>query len=276
MKAIALLSLFLLFVNWAEAAPPKFRPRKTLLSVRGGANAINRQDALLLTTDRGGGIAEATANIDKSGTWSLSDLGAKDYSYVAIHVGFLAAVVALCRSMTRSGSRAPTWITDWVPEPYATGVLHLSFFGLGLLGRSILPEGLATMVFSPPSVALLGTVFPAIESVRAAVTDGGNDDRTMLMYWVVHGIFQYSTEFMDQLALKSQFVYKYWHTFEVLAVIWLILPLTDGATLIYNTIAEPYLLPLVMPIKKYCDGWIGKNCSAVIVIHTSYLGVLTC
>ena len=40
------------------------------------------------------------------------------------------------------------------------------------------------------------------------------------MYWVIQGIFQYSTEFMDQLALKYETVYRYWHTLEVLIILW--------------------------------------------------------
>jgi hypothetical protein len=74
---------------------------------------------------------------------------------------------------------------------------------------------------------------------------------------------------MDQLAIKYDIVYKHWHTLEVLVVLWLVLPLTDGATLIYNTLAQPYLLPLVMPIKNYCDGWIATV--ALTTVNASYI-----
>ena len=240
------------------------------LRVRGGGGGL-RDDASHAATmrpihqQRGG----ADNDIDKSDTWSMSDVSTMDVVYVAIHGMLLAAIVVFCRSMTRTGGRAPTWITNWVADPYATALLHLGYFALGALLPTILPSGLSRVIFSPPSVALLGTVFPAVESIRAAVTDSGSDDRTWLMYWVVQGIFQYSTEFIDQLALKHDIMYKYWHTFEVLVVLWLVIPVTDGATLIYKTLAQPYLLPLVSPIKNAADSWIAGF--ALTAINASYI-----
>jgi TB2/DP1, HVA22 family len=221
---------------------------------------------------RGGAVA--VQDIDKSDTWSLSDVSAMDVLYVAIHGILLTAIVVFCRKMPRTGGRAPSWITNnsylGIEDPYATVLLHVGYFALcALLPTLLLPAGLSRVIFSPPSVALLGTVFPAVESVRAAVTDSGSDDRTWLMYWVVHGLFQYSTEFIDQLALKSDLVYKYWHTFEVLVILWLVLPLTDGATLLYKSLAQPYLLPLVAPIKNTADSWIAGL--ALTTINASYL-----
>jgi len=231
----------------------------TVLLIRGGTQGI----ALTRPLQRGG------AEIDKSDTLSMSDISTMDVVYVAINGVLLATTVLFCRKMTRTGGRAPSWLLNWLEEPYATGLLHVGYFLLGALLRLSLPPGLARVIFSPPSVALLGTVFPAVESVRAAVTDSGSDDRTWLMYWVVHGIFQYSTEFIDQLALEYESVYKYWHTFEVLAILWLLMPLTDGATLIYKTLARPYLLPLVAPLKNAADGWIAGL--ALTTINASYI-----
>jgi len=242
------------------------------LGVRGGGLRDDASHAVttmrpIIHQQRGGAEND---NIDKSDTWSMSDVSTMDVVYVAIHGVLLAAIVVFCRSMTRTGGRAPTWITNWIADPYATALLHLGYFALGaLLPTIILPSGLSRVIFSPPSVALLGTVFPAVESIRAAVTDSGSDDRTWLMYWVVQGIFQYSTEFIDQLALKYDIVYKYWHTFEVLVVLWLVLPVTDGATLIYKTLAQPYLLPLVSPIKNAADSWIASI--ALTTINASYI-----
>ena len=216
-----------------------------------------------------GGAAEEGV-VDKSDTWDLSDMTAADFVYAGVHVAIMAGVAVACRKLPRTGGEAPEWVFGDLANPYATVAMHLAYFAIGLFALpKLLPEGLSRLVFSPPSVALLGFVFPAVESIRAAVTEGGSDDRTWLMFWVVQGIFQYSTEFMDQLALKYKAVYEYWHTFEVLAVVWLILPVTDGATLIYNTVARPYLLPLVKPLKSYCDGWIATL--ALTTINASYV-----
>ena len=287
-RGVAVLLLALLplciCISQADAALPK--PRTVALAehprrqrnvnhraidvaavLRGGSH--NRDNPLALDLQsrfqRGGDNAE----IDKSGTWSMSDIQAKDVVYLVIHGVLLASVVLVCRNVARTGGRAPSWITNWIADPYATGAMHVAFFALGALLPALLPPGLSRVVFSPPSVAILGTVFPAVESVRAAVTDSGSDDRTWLMYWVIHGIFQYSTEFIDQLALKSNLIYKYWHSFEVLAILWLLLPVTDGATLIYKTVAQPYLVPLVQPVKNFCDGWIATL--ALTTVNASYI-----
>mmetsp|Transcript_9189 Transcript_9189/g.17492 ORF Transcript_9189/g.17492 Transcript_9189/m.17492 type:complete len:452 (-) Transcript_9189:44-1399(-) len=230
-------------------------------------HALDRLQTALQIMGGGGGDAP---DIDKSTTWSLSELTSMDYVYLAIHVCFLAFVVIMCRTVSRTGGEAPAWVFGSLANPYATVGMHLTYFvlGLGLL-PTLLPPGLSRLVFSPPTVTLLGYVWPAVESIRATVTEGGTDDRTWLMYWVVQGIFQYSTEFIDQLALRSKFIYKYWHTLEVLVILWLVSPITDGSTLIYQNVAKPYLLPLVTPIKTYCDGWISTL--AMTSINAGYL-----
>ena len=267
---VATISLLLLGLFRPGSALPKphalIQKQHPEILLRGGGTAhLNHREPKALLSPRGG----AEDEIDKSDTWSLSDITSLDVLYVGIQGALLAAIVLFCRNVARTGGRAPSWITNWVEDPYATGILHVGYFALGTIIALFLPPGMRRVIFSPPSVALLGTVFPAVESVRAAVTDSGSDDRTWLMYWVVHGIFQYSTEFMDQLALKSEMIYKYWHTFEVLAVLWLLLPITDGSTLIYKTLAQPYLLPLVTPIKNAADGWIAGL--ALTTINASYL-----
>lgn len=236
----------------------------SITSLRGGGGSSPLyENAAALNLLHGG-------QIDKSDTWSMSDITSMDVVYLVIHTALLVTVCLVCRNVARTGGRAPTWITSWVPDPYATIILHFGYLILGtILPTLLLPSGLTRIMFSSPSVALLGTVFPSVESVRAAVTDSGSDDRTWLMYWVVYGIFQYSTEFMDQLSLKYDKLYQYWHNFEVLVVLWLILPVTDGATLLYTTVAQPYLLPLVTPIKARADGWIATL--ALTTINASYL-----
>ena len=244
----------------------RHRVYSTLLHVRGGGITNDSSTAVtpLHHAVRGGG------EIDKSTTVSWEDIGAKEFTYVGIQGSILLAIVLFCRNASRTGGHAPSWVTNWIAsDAYATPAMHLIFWGIGLLLPTILPPGLSRVIFSPPSVALLGTVFPAVESVRAAVTDSGSDDRTWLMYWVIHGIFQYSTEFMDQLAMKYDIVYKYWHTFEVLAIIWLVLPTTDGATLIYKAIAQPYLVPIMQPIKNMADSWISAL--ALTTINAGYI-----
>ena len=267
-RSATALSLFLLVplslcIHSSDASP--ILPKSPLAFA--SRPTIKSQEAAdlgsILQGQRGG------AEIDKSDAWNLSDIQAMDLAYLSAHVFLCATIVWICRNVAHTGGRAPTWITHWIAEPYATGLLHIAYFGIGALLPTILPAGLSRVIFSPPSVAVLGTVFPAVESVRAAVTDTGSDDRMWLIYWVIHGMFQYSTEFMDQLAQKYEIIYKHWHTFEVLAVVWLLLPITDGANLVYKALAEPYLVPLVTPIKSWAEGWIATL--TLTTVNAGYL-----
>ncbi|CAB9508814.1 Protein YOP1 [Seminavis robusta] len=276
MKPPTILSLLLLLLLSSSLTAALPSPKPFLASTFANRRSHETPNLLLLRggsladTNKKSGITRGGADVDKSETWNMSDIQSQDLVYLGIYGIAMAAVFLYCRNFTRSGGLAAKWITDYLPDPYATIIMHGAFFVLGLVVPSvILPPGLRRLLFSPQSVALVGTVFPAYESVRAAVTDGGADDRTWLMYWVIHGIFQYSTDFMDQLALKSQVVFKYWHTFEVLATLWLLLPITDGSTLVYKTVAKPYLVPVVEPIKKYCEGWIATL--AITTINASYI-----
>lgn len=39
--------------------------------------------------------------------------------------------------------------------------------------------------------------------------------------------------------------------------LWLIFPLTDGATLLYDNVTKPFVAPIAKKIKSKMDGWIG-------------------
>jgi len=194
-RSLLLLVLAVSIFDPANALP---EPKPSLTFPRHPTNRQNKkhnQHAHIIvdvtTTLRGGGktntpkqgliarpqLQRGGAEIDKSTTWTLSKISSMDIVYLALHGTLLTAICLFCRNAERTGGRAPTWITNWVGDPYATVVLHVGYFGVGALLPTLLPSGLSRIIFSPPSVALLGTVFPAVESVRAAVTDSGSDDR---------------------------------------------------------------------------------------------------
>ena len=108
--------------------------------------------------------------------------------------------VFLVRKIPRSGGHGQPWLTKFLSEPLATIALHLGYFLHCLIVVKFMPKGLKDVVFSPTGVVLLGTLFPVVESIRAAASDSVQDDRIWLQYWVMHGLFSYSTEFVDKLA----------------------------------------------------------------------------
>jgi TB2/DP1, HVA22 family len=195
-----------------------------------------------------------------------------DAATVASYTGGLllaAMTVALVRKIPRSGGHGPAWFKHILPEPYATGALHLGYLLHCIVALKLMPLSLRDVVFSPTGVILIGTLFPVIESIRAAATDSGIDHRIWLMYWIMHGLFSYSTEFIDKWADKYPAVHRHWFSFEFYATLWLILPMTDGAAIIYELVTKPYLVPIVKPIKERCEGWLTTV--ALTLVNASYL-----
>lgn len=125
--------------------------------------------------------------------------------------------VYLVRKIPRSGGHGQAWLTQFLAEPLATGALHLGYVLHCLIVVKIMPKGLRDVVFSPTGVVLLGTLFPVVESIRAAASDSAQDDRIWLQYWVMHGIFSYATEFIDKLAERFPGS-KLWHMLHKLGI----------------------------------------------------------
>ena len=60
-----------------------------------------------------------------------------------------------------------------------------------------------------------------------------------------------------------------WTEFQFYMVLWLILPFTDGAAIIYEMITRPYVAPAVAPIARMAEGWLTTL--ALAVINASHL-----
>lgn len=52
-------------------------------------------------------------------------------------------------------------------------------------------------------------------------------------------------------------------------ILWLILPFTDGAAIIYEMITKPFVVPVVAPLAKVAEGWLTTL--ALTVINVSHL-----
>mmetsp|Transcript_42196 Transcript_42196/g.132144 ORF Transcript_42196/g.132144 Transcript_42196/m.132144 type:complete len:310 (+) Transcript_42196:211-1140(+) len=125
---------------------------------------------------------------------------------------------------------------------------------LALVLLNVIPEDLQNYLFTPAGVVVVGTIFPIIESIRAVCTFGTDDDTIWLTYWLAHGSFSYATEFVDSIAESNPLVKEHWYEFEFFFFLWLSLPVTDGATLLYDLVTRPYLVPVLQPIKKKLEG----------------------
>ena len=86
----------------------------------------------------------------------------------------------------------------------------------------------------------VGVFFPAFQSFKALESGGTVDDKKWLTYWIVFSTFSIIDHFAGLILSWVPFYF----IFKLVFLIYLFLPATDGATMIY----EKYLLPFY---KKY-------------------------
>lgn len=149
------------------------------------------------------------STIEEGKTWDMNITPAKVLAYSGA-TALAVFTVLLVRKIPRSGGHGPSWLKEIFPEPLATAALHIGYVLHIAIVLKIMPNGLRDVLFSPTGIILLGTVFPVVESIRAAATDTSSDDRIWLQYWIMHGLFSYSTEFVDRLADRYPFIHRHW------------------------------------------------------------------
>merc|ERR1711957_779863 len=100
--------------------------------------------------------------------------------------------------------------------------------------------------------ALVGIVIPSIFSMRALETKDPDDDKHMLTYWVVWGIFS----FIDLFTASLLKFIPFYFIIKIVFLIWLFMPNTKGALIIYNK----FISKLFKKYEKQIDD-IGKMAS---------------
>eukprot|EP00934_Nitzschia_sp_Nitz4_P005585 Nitzschia sp. Nitz4//scaffold29_size155292//2643//3647//NITZ4_002630-RA/size155292-processed-gene-0.1-mRNA-1//1//CDS//3329546364//5575//frame0 len=147
-------------------------------------------------------------------------------------------------------------------------VYHGAFVAAASATLLLVPDYIQNEIFSPGGVVVIGTLLPIYESVRAICTPGEDDDAAWLQFWIVSGTLSYCTEFIDEIRQYFPEGGEHWYEFEFFFTLWLLLPLTDGSTLIYDNFTEPYLSPHAKAIKAKVEGWIAV---ILTVVNTSYM-----
>lgn len=133
------------------------------------------------------------------------------------------------------------------------------------------PSNVQNEIFSPFGVLLIGTIIPIYKSCVAICSISSLDDTIWLQYWITSAIVSFSTEFMDDLTYYLPNAGEHWYEFEFVFYLWLLLPFTDGATLIYDLFTKPYCTPIATRIKVQCEGYIGL---LLTLTNTSYLYII--
>ena len=87
---------------------------------------------------------------------------------------------------------------------------------------------------------LIGVAYPVFMSFYALESEGADDDKQWLTYWVVFGLWT----ILDQFAGVLLSFIPFYYVLKVTMLIWMFHPQTQGALFIYNN----FILPT---IKKY-------------------------
>ncbi|RKF60868.1 Protein yop1 [Erysiphe neolycopersici] len=81
---------------------------------------------------------------------------------------------------------------------------------------------------------IAGFVIPGYYSLDALFSVGKSDDTQWLTYWVV---FSFLTVF--ESAVSAVYWFPFYYTFKFLFVLWLALPVTGGAQLVFRSFIQP-------------------------------------
>ena len=90
---------------------------------------------------------------------------------------------------------------------------------------------------------LLGVAYPCFMSFLALESEGADDDKQWLTYWVVFGLFN----IVDQFAGFILTFIPFYFFLKLIFLVWLFHPVSCGATTIYNL----YILPNMKQYEKH-------------------------
>ncbi|EPQ30168.1 uncharacterized protein PFL1_02284 [Pseudozyma flocculosa PF-1] len=82
---------------------------------------------------------------------------------------------------------------------------------------------------------VVGFFLPAYFSMKALETPQPQDDIQWLTYWVVFGFFT----FLESFSTVILYYVPWWYTIKTLAIVWLMLPQTQGAKMVYSKVLRP-------------------------------------
>ncbi|KAJ6107801.1 hypothetical protein N7523_009124 [Penicillium sp. IBT 18751x] len=85
-------------------------------------------------------------------------------------------------------------------------------------------------------VNFAGFLLPGYYSLQALFTSGTADDTQWLTYWVV---FAFLT--VVESAINAAYWFPFYYIFKFVAILWMALPQTNGAQIIFNSFLQPVL-----------------------------------
>ena len=83
---------------------------------------------------------------------------------------------------------------------------------------------------------VIGVAYPCFMSFYALESQGADDDKQWLTYWVVFGLYTITDQFAGFILSFIPFYY----VLKVATLIWLFHPATLGAIFVYNNYIQPF------------------------------------
>jgi len=91
-------------------------------------------------------------------------------------------------------------------------------------------------------IDLIGFVYPVYGSIKAIESKDAAEDTQWLTYWLLFSVFKMLEQVADVLISNIPFYF----VSKVLFLIWCYYPSTKGATVIYNAVIKPYVVPMIV------------------------------
>lgn len=92
------------------------------------------------------------------------------------------------------------------------------------------------------------------------------------MYWISYGVVAFPTAWVNDIAQTNDALHEHWYEFEFFFFLWLLLPWTDGACLLYQYVGKPIFAPWIIPLTARCDTFLSGLISTIV--SASHLWVL--
>lgn len=108
-----------------------------------------------------------------------------------------------------------------------------------IVGLALVVLSLITLIFFGTTILTLGitVLYPAAQSIKAIESNGKDDDKEWLTYWIIFGLFTLIDDFFG--FVLAMIPYFFW--IKLAFFVFLFAPQTKGALKIYNAVAKPLL-----------------------------------
>ncbi|EMC97030.1 hypothetical protein BAUCODRAFT_68492 [Baudoinia panamericana UAMH 10762] len=84
-----------------------------------------------------------------------------------------------------------------------------------------------------------GFVIPGYYSLEALFSRGKSDDTQWLTYWIVYAFFT-----IIESMVNAVYWFPFYYTFKFIFVLWMALPQTNGAQVVFHSLLQPLFAPV--------------------------------